>query len=130
MESGALCMIAFLNRGSVQVEIIAATECGRGPERREEAAAAGITDILIITNRGKGVIEDHFDYSFELEQNLFGKAGKEQIYEDVRRCAELANIYFIRQKETKGLGHAVLQAESFVRFHNEWSELSTGQNHQ
>lgn len=80
----------------------------------EEAVAAGITDILIITNRGKGVIEDHFDHAFELEAKLEGNAGKAKILEEVKACANLANIYFIRQKETKGLGHAVLCAKSFV----------------
>lgn len=80
----------------------------------EEAAASGITDILIITNRGKNVIEDHFDYAFELEANLKGKKGKEALYESVRKSAQLANVYFLRQKETKGLGHAVLTAKTFV----------------
>ncbi len=80
----------------------------------EEAVAAGITDILIITNRGKGVIEDHFDHAFELEAKLEGNASKAKILEEVKACANLANIYFIRQKETKGLGHAVLCAKSFV----------------
>ncbi|MCL2514013.1 MAG: UTP--glucose-1-phosphate uridylyltransferase [Oscillospiraceae bacterium] len=80
----------------------------------EEAAASGITDILIITNRGKGIIEDHFDYAFELETGLKGKAGKEKYYEAVRSVADLANIYYIRQKETKGLGHAILAAEAFM----------------
>lgn len=79
----------------------------------EEAAAAGITDILIITNRGKGVIEDHFDHSFELEAQLAAK-GKTDILAEVEKCSNLANIYFIRQKETKGLGHAVLCAEQFA----------------
>lgn len=80
----------------------------------EECAQAGITDILIITNRGKGVIEDHFDYSYELEQNLLKNPEKHELYEAVHGVAELANIYYVRQKETKGLGHAVLAAESFV----------------
>ena len=80
----------------------------------EECADAGITDILIITNRGKGIIEDHFDYSFELEQNLKKNPGKAAIYDSVHRVADLANIYYVRQKETKGLGHAILAAESFV----------------
>lgn len=80
----------------------------------EEAVAAGITDILIITNRGKGVMEDHFDHSFELEANLKNNPSKQKIYEDVLYPANLANIYFIRQKETKGLAHAILQAESFI----------------
>ncbi len=80
----------------------------------EEAVAAGITDILIITNRGKGIIEDHFDHSFELEAKLEGNPSKAEIYESVKHCSNLANIYFIRQKETKGLGHAVCCARSFV----------------
>lgn len=80
----------------------------------EEAVAAGIEDILIITNRGKGVIEDHFDHSFELERNLEGNPEKADILESVKLPANLANIYFLRQKVTKGLGHAVLCARSFI----------------
>lgn len=79
----------------------------------EEAAASGITDILIITNRGKGAIEDHFDHSFELEYEL-KQRGKLNELETVKRLADLANVTFLRQKETKGLGHAVLMAENFV----------------
>ena len=80
----------------------------------EEAVAAGIEDILIVTSRGKGVIEDHFDHAYELEAKLEGKKGKEKIYEEVKAIADLANICFIRQKETKGLGHAVLCGKSFI----------------
>lgn len=79
----------------------------------EEAVAAGITDILIITNRGKGIIEDHFDKSPELE-SLLEKSGKTEFLEQVRAISDLANITFIRQKEMKGLGHAILKAKSFV----------------
>lgn len=79
----------------------------------EEAVKAGITDILIITNRGKGIIEDHFDHSYELEDMLV-KKGKEDILKSVEAPANLANIYYIRQKETKGLGDAVLRAKKFV----------------
>ncbi|MBE6729475.1 MAG: UTP--glucose-1-phosphate uridylyltransferase GalU [Ruminococcaceae bacterium] len=79
----------------------------------EEAVKSGITDILIITNRGKGVIEDHFDHSFELEAQLRAK-GKDDIADELSALADMANIYFIRQKETKGLGHAVLCAKEFV----------------
>lgn len=79
----------------------------------EEAVNAGITDILIITNRGKGIIEDHFDHSYELEDNLI-KSGKTEVAEELKKLANLANIFYIRQKETKGLGHAVLCAEKFV----------------
>lgn len=80
----------------------------------EEAVAAGIEDILIITNRGKGVIEDHFDHAFELETNLKGNASKQHIYEELKAIANMANVYFIRQKETKGLADAILRAKSFV----------------
>jgi len=79
----------------------------------EEAVRSGITDILIITNRGKGVIEDHFDRSPELEDRLTA-SGKHDVCEQVVNISKLANIYFVRQKETKGLGHAVNCARSFV----------------
>lgn len=79
----------------------------------EEAVKSGITDILIITNRGKGLMEDHFDYSPELEYAL-EKSGKDEFLAQVRSIANLADITFIRQKEMKGLGHAVLKAKSFV----------------
>ncbi|MGN0488931.1 MAG: UTP--glucose-1-phosphate uridylyltransferase GalU [Ruminococcus sp.] len=79
----------------------------------EEAVSAGITDILIITNRGKGLMEDHFDHSPELE-NALEKSGKNDMLDEVKAIADLANITFIRQKEMKGLGHAVLKAKSFV----------------
>ncbi len=79
----------------------------------EEAVNSGITDILIITNRGKGIIEDHFDRSPELEERLLA-SGKQDVYEQVVGISKLANIYFVRQKETKGLGHAVNCARSFV----------------
>ena len=79
----------------------------------EEAVNSGITDILIITNRGKGVIEDHFDHSVELE-NMLEKRGNTEMLEVLRQTANLANIYFIRQKQTKGLGDAVLRAKEFV----------------
>lgn len=79
----------------------------------EEAVASGITDILIITNRGKGVIEDHFDHSLELE-SMMKTRGNYGMLSELQSVAKLANIYFVRQKETKGLGDAVLKAESFV----------------
>ena len=79
----------------------------------EEAVKSGITDILIITNRGKGLMEDHFDYSPELESAL-EKSGKNEMLAQVREIAQLADITFIRQKEMKGLGHAVLKAKSYV----------------
>lgn len=79
----------------------------------EEAVKSGIEEILIITNRGKGIIEDHFDYSPELEQALL-KSGKTDFYNTVTDIPKMANITFIRQKETKGLGHAVSCAKNFV----------------
>lgn len=79
----------------------------------EEAVASGITDILIITNRGKGIIEDHFDHSIELEQRL-AASGRTETLDQLNRITNLANITFIRQKETKGLGHAIGCARSFV----------------
>ncbi len=79
----------------------------------EEAVNSGIEEILIITNRGKGIIEDHFDYSPELEQALL-KGGKNEFYDIVTAIPKLANITYVRQKETKGLGHAISCAKSFV----------------
>ena len=79
----------------------------------EEAVKAGITDILIITNRGKGIIEDHFDHSIELE-NMLEKRGNTEMLKVLQNTAHLANIYYIRQKETRGLGDAVLRAKEFV----------------
>ncbi len=79
----------------------------------EEAVAAGITEILIITNRGKGLLEDHFDRAPELEAAL-ERSGKTAMLEEVRRIPELANIYYVRQKVTRGLGHAIACARSFV----------------
>ena len=79
----------------------------------EEAVKSGITDILIITNRGKGIIEDHFDRVPELEERLLASS-KNEMYKEVVDISKLANIYFVRQKETKGLGHAVRCAKSFV----------------
>lgn len=79
----------------------------------EEAVASGITDILIITNRGKEIIEDHFDRAFELETVLRQK-GRDETCDQLAAIANLAHIYFLRQKETRGLGHAVLQASSFI----------------
>lgn len=79
----------------------------------EEAVKAGITDILIITNRGKGIIEDHFDHSIELE-NMLQKRGRTDTLEELNTLANMANIYYLRQKETRGLGDAVLRARQFV----------------
>lgn len=78
-----------------------------------EAADSGITDILIVTSRGKEVIENHFDRCPELE-SLLEKKEKFDELNSIKEIADLANIYFIRQKEAKGLGDAVLKAKSFV----------------
>ena len=80
----------------------------------EEAVRAGITDILIISNRGKDLIEDHFDRMPELEQKLSKSPGKSEQLEEIIGISRLANIYFLRQKETLGLGHAVNRARSFI----------------
>ena len=79
----------------------------------EEAVRSGITDILIITNRGKGLIEDHFDRAPELEAALSSR-GKTDVYNEIVDISRLAKIYFVRQKETKGLGHAINCARDFV----------------
>ncbi|WP_249029921.1 UTP--glucose-1-phosphate uridylyltransferase GalU [Tannockella kyphosi] len=79
----------------------------------EEAVASGIEEILIITNSNKHSMENHFDTSYELESRL-AASGKHDQVKQIRDIANLANIYYIRQKEPKGLGHAVLCAKSFI----------------
>ncbi len=78
-----------------------------------EAAESGITDILIITNRDKDAMEDFFDLSVEYNDALAAK-GKTRELDTLREIADMANVYFLRQKETRGLGHAVGRARSFV----------------
>ena len=73
----------------------------------EEAVAAGVTDILIVTGRGKRAIEDHFDRSVELEVELEA-AGKTKELATVQSIADIAEVFYVRQKEPRGLGHAVL----------------------
>ena len=73
----------------------------------EEAVAGGVTDILIVTGRGKRAIEDHFDRSVELELELEA-AGKDAELATVQGIADLAEVFYVRQKEPRGLGHAVL----------------------
>ena len=80
----------------------------------EEAVAAGIEEILIITGRGKGIMEDHFDHAFELERNLEANPAKAQMLEQCLGIANMADIFFLRQQETKGLGHAILKAKPFT----------------
>lgn len=79
----------------------------------EEAVASGIEEILIITGRNKKCIEDHFDKSVELEMEL-EKSHKDDLLEMVRNISDMVDIHYIRQKEPKGLGHAILCARAFV----------------
>lgn len=79
----------------------------------EEAVESGIEDIIIVTGKSKRAIEDHFDYSPELERNLEEK-GKIELLEKVKKSSNLADIHYIRQKEPKGLGHAVWCARNFI----------------
>ena len=79
----------------------------------EEAVASGIEDIMIVTGKGKRAIEDHFDDSVELEQNLENN-NKWDLLQAVRKSSNLANIHYIRQKQPKGLGHAIWCARKFI----------------
>lgn len=79
----------------------------------EEAVASGIEEILIITGRNKTSIENHFDKSVELELEL-ERHGKTDLLDQVRRITDMANIHYVRQKEAKGLGHAIACAKSFI----------------
>ena len=79
----------------------------------EEAVASGMTDIIMITGRGKRAIEDHFDKSYELEHKL-RDGGNMEALEEVQRIASMADIFYIRQKEQLGLGHAVLCAKKHI----------------
>ncbi|ABR46605.1 UTP-glucose-1-phosphate uridylyltransferase [Alkaliphilus metalliredigens QYMF] len=79
----------------------------------EEAVDSGIEEILIITGRNKSSIENHFDKSIELELEL-EKKGKDELLKQVRAISDMVNIHYIRQKEPKGLGHAIHCAKSFI----------------
>ncbi|WP_416828547.1 UTP--glucose-1-phosphate uridylyltransferase GalU [Ectobacillus polymachus] len=79
----------------------------------EEAIESGIEDIIIVTGKGKRAIEDHFDHAFELEQNLLEKK-KFELLEKVQASSNMVDIHYIRQKEPKGLGHAVWCARKFI----------------
>jgi len=79
----------------------------------EEALAAGMDQIIMITGRGKRAIEDHFDISAELEANL-KSAGKSKLYKEVSRVARMADVIYVRQKQALGLGHAVLCARHWI----------------
>ena len=79
----------------------------------EEAIMSGIEDIIIVTGKGKRAIEDHFDHSFELEQNLLSKR-KFDLLSKVQKSSNMVDIHYIRQKEPKGLGHAIWCARKFI----------------
>ena len=79
----------------------------------EELVDSGIEEILIITGRNKVSIENHFDYSFELEKTL-EETGKLELLKEVNKISEMSNIYYVRQKKPLGLGHAISCAEAFV----------------
>lgn len=79
----------------------------------EELVESGIEDILIITGRNKNSIEDHFDYSFELEETLKEKE-KNNLLKKVQHLSSMANIYYVRQNHPLGLGHAILKAKNFI----------------
>jgi len=79
----------------------------------EEAVASGIEDIMIVTGRGKRAIEDHFDKSYELE-DILSRKGNNDVLSIVRDISNMVNIHYIRQKEPKGLGHAIYCAKTFI----------------
>lgn len=79
----------------------------------EEAVRSGVDDILIVTSRGKATVEDHFDRSLELEHHL-ERTGKTEYLDEVRAIADLAEFHFVRQKEPRGFGHAVLVGKKHV----------------
>lgn len=79
----------------------------------EEEVASGIEEVLVITNSNKHAMENHFDVNYELEERLKA-SGKDKQVKLIRDIANLANIYYIRQKEPKGLGHAILCAKTFI----------------
>ncbi|MGL4970252.1 MAG: UTP--glucose-1-phosphate uridylyltransferase GalU [Cetobacterium sp.] len=79
----------------------------------EELVESGITDIVIVTGRNKNSIEDHFDFSFELE-NTLERDGKFDLLKKIDDISSMANIYYVRQNHPLGLGHAILKAKSFI----------------
>lgn len=79
----------------------------------EEAINSGIEDIIIVTGRGKRAIEDHFDKSYELE-DMLNKKGDTEMLSMVQNISNLVNIHYIRQKEPRGLGHAIYCAKAFI----------------
>ena len=79
----------------------------------EEAVAAGLTDVLMVTGKGKGALEDHFDRNLQLESVLEAKGDTKKLAA-VRHSSDLAQVHYVRQGDPRGLGHAVLQAEGHV----------------
>jgi len=79
----------------------------------EEAVASGIEQILFVTGRGKRAIEDHFDISFELE-SLLREKGKDDTLQEIHRISEMMKIFYVRQQQALGLGHAILCSRDFV----------------
>lgn len=79
----------------------------------EELVQSGIKDIVIVTGRNKNSIEDHFDYSYEVESTL-KKDGKNELLEKIENISDMANIFYVRQNHPKGLGHAILKAKPFI----------------
>ncbi|PTI74759.1 UTP--glucose-1-phosphate uridylyltransferase [Staphylococcus succinus] len=79
----------------------------------EEAVASGIEDIIIVTGKHKRAIEDHFDNQKELEM-ILDKKGKTSLLKEVQHSSDLANMFYVRQKEQKGLGHAIYSAKQFI----------------
>ncbi|PIU98492.1 UTP--glucose-1-phosphate uridylyltransferase, partial [Candidatus Wolfebacteria bacterium CG03_land_8_20_14_0_80_40_12] len=79
----------------------------------EEAVKSGITDVIFVTGRGKRAIEDHFDYSPELESSLL-QENKREIFQEIRAISEMANFVYVRQKEPRGDGDAVLCASHLI----------------
>lgn len=79
----------------------------------EELVESGITDIVIVTGRNKNSIEDHFDFSYELE-NTLKKENKIELLEKVEKLSSMANIFYVRQNHPLGLGHAILKAKPFI----------------
>ncbi len=79
----------------------------------EELVASGIEEILIVTGRNKSSIENHFDYSYELEKTL-EESGKIELLKSIQNISRMSNIYYVRQKKPLGLGHAISCAEAFI----------------
>lgn len=79
----------------------------------EEAVKSGIEEIIVITNANKSAIENHFDKSYELEDRL-KESNKDELLEMIKKISNMVNVHYVRQKEPKGLGHAILHAKAFV----------------